>query len=152
MAQTGDRAPNYAQLLQELPRIAKVVNAFSSDAVQQSVFSLLVTRMEEARHSVSAGDGESAGAGAKRVRKTVKGRGSGTPRASSKSSARARVETLVGDGYFSKPRATSEVTAELGRRGHHYQSRKIAMALLELVRKGRIRRQGARGSYQYVNA
>lgn len=60
------------------------------------------------------------------------------------------LEQLWHEGWFSEPRALSEVDLELARRGYHYDKSAISHTLTDLVREGILSREGSPRSYRYV--
>ncbi len=147
MADTA-KVDGYELLMRELPRVAKVVNAFSGESVQKEAFDRLISALLHGQPTPSSGSVSPsahgrAGIPAKSVKRMRKG---------SDGSARGRVAALADGGFFSQPRSVAAVTQALKTAGHHYPSRKISMALLTLTRAKQLRRQGRPGGYEYVNA
>ncbi len=60
------------------------------------------------------------------------------------------LEDLWKEGWFSEHRTLSEVDAELGRRGYHYDKSAISHTLTDLVREGILSREGSPRNYRYV--
>ena len=64
-----------------------------------------------------------------------------------------RLMSLNEEGYFSTPREASEVQVELKDRGHSYNYEPVAVALLRLVKKMKLRRikevKGQKNIYKY---
>jgi len=54
------------------------------------------------------------------------------------------------EGWFSEPRALSEVHEEMSRRGYHYDRTAVAHTLVDLVREGTLFRDGSMRNYRYV--
>lgn len=68
---------------------------------------------------------------------------------------KGRVEELINEGFFKKPKTISEVRAELGNRGHHFPRTSLSGPLQALCRERKLRRQkmkvGKKTSYGYSN-
>ena len=152
MARPQEGPDPYNLLMRELPKIAKAVNALASEAVQKEAFQQLVTALLGAaseHRPPSPRLASQPAAEPARKRKAPTGRE--RPARTTETGARARIDVLVGEDFFSEPRKVADVTQALGQRGHHYVPRRIAMALLTLVRQKKLRRQGSSGKYEYVN-
>ena len=54
------------------------------------------------------------------------------------------------EGFFSQPRALSEVHEEMIRRGYHFDRTAVAHTLVDLVREGTLFREGSQRNYRYV--
>jgi hypothetical protein len=54
------------------------------------------------------------------------------------------------EGWFSQPKALSEVHEEMSRRGYHYDRTAVAHTLVDLVREGTLFREGNMRTYRYV--
>ena len=54
------------------------------------------------------------------------------------------------EGWFTTPRALSEVHEEMSRRGYHYDRTAVAHTLVDLVREGTLFRDGSMRNYRYV--
>jgi hypothetical protein len=63
---------------------------------------------------------------------------------------RGLLMTLWKEGWFSSPRALSEVHDEMSRRGYHYDRTAVAHTLVDLVREGTLFRDGSARNYRYV--
>ncbi len=63
---------------------------------------------------------------------------------------RGLLVTLWREGWFSAPRALSEVHEEMSRRGYHYDRTAVAHTLVDLVREGTLFRDGSARNYRYV--
>lgn len=70
---------------------------------------------------------------------------------------RRRLETCRGllmimwrEGWFSVPKALSEVHEEMSKRGYHYDRTAVAHTLVDLVREGVLFRDGTMRNYTYV--
>jgi hypothetical protein len=71
---------------------------------------------------------------------------------------KTRIETLVDDGFFKKPKTIAEVKAELANRGHHIALTSLSGPLQKLTQDRRLRRQkmaskgkGSKAAYAYSN-
>jgi hypothetical protein len=65
----------------------------------------------------------------------------------------AHVGQLLEAGYFDEPRKAPDVVEELRARGHLYEPRQLAVALLRLTRNGLLRRipeKGQKGRKAYI--
>ncbi|MCS7117784.1 MAG: hypothetical protein NZ957_03260 [Thaumarchaeota archaeon] len=60
------------------------------------------------------------------------------------------IEKLVAEGFFAEPRALSDVTREVARRGYGFDSTAVGHVLLDLVREEKLVREGAPRRYVYV--
>jgi hypothetical protein len=163
MASEEDAQNAYATLLAELPRIAKIVNAFSGSAAQEKALEHLLAALLGTGPPRKAAPRAKAPAPTPRVparrRKRSAGESAqtGEPTVAAKrkagtASLKGRVDWLVAEGYFAEPRTAGQATAALQQRGYHYPSRRIAMVLLTLTRSNVLRRLGKVRSYEYVNA
>ena len=63
---------------------------------------------------------------------------------------RGLLTTMWREGWFSAPKALSEVHEEMSRRGYHYDRTAVAHTLVDLVREGTLFRDGSMRSYRYV--
>jgi len=54
------------------------------------------------------------------------------------------------EGWFSAPRALSDVHEEMSRRGYHYDRTAVSHTLVDLVREGSLFRDGTMRNYRYV--
>ena len=54
------------------------------------------------------------------------------------------------EGWFSAPRALSDVHEEMSRRGYHYDRTAVSHTLVDLVREGSLFRDGSMRNYRYV--
>jgi hypothetical protein len=61
-----------------------------------------------------------------------------------------RIEYLIRNGFFDQPRKLSDIVQELARLGFPYDVKTVDNALRIHLRRGRIRRLGVRGHYEYV--
>lgn len=61
-----------------------------------------------------------------------------------------RIEYLIRSGFFDQPRRLSDVVQQLAQLGFPYDVKTVDNALRIHLRKGRIRRLGVRGHYEYV--
>lgn len=61
-----------------------------------------------------------------------------------------RIEYLINSGFFDQPRRLNDIVQELARLGFPYDVKTVDNALRIHLRKGRIRRLGVRGHYEYV--
>ena len=66
--------------------------------------------------------------------------------------ANNKITELIPLGYFDQGRDFAEVTTELSKLGYNITAKRLANALLRLVRKGYLVREGERGSYKYKKA
>ena len=66
--------------------------------------------------------------------------------------ANNKIMELIPLGYFDQGRDFAEVTTELSKLGYNITAKRLANALLRLVRKGYLVREGERGSYKYKKA
>ncbi|MDG6909281.1 MAG: hypothetical protein JRN08_02835 [Nitrososphaerota archaeon] len=64
--------------------------------------------------------------------------------------ARSVITNMWKEGWFSTPRALSEVHEEMSRRGYHYDRTAVSHTLVDLVREGSLFRDGSMRNYQYV--
>ncbi len=60
------------------------------------------------------------------------------------------IEGLWKQGWMARPRALGEVYDEMSRKGYHYDRSAISHALLDLVKEGKLTRQGKARRYRYV--
>jgi hypothetical protein len=153
MTNAKESGIDYELLVRELPTIAKIVNAFSADSVQQQAFEELLASLRRGTRPPIAGRTETE-RGVITTRPQTKKHGERDKRSAGArlASARARLEALVGENFFSERKTTGDVVKKLGEEGYHYQSRRVAMALLTLTRNKVLRREGPRGEYKYVKA
>lgn len=63
---------------------------------------------------------------------------------------RGLVEELWREGWFSEPRALSDVVEELSKRGYNYNSTAVSHSLMDLTRSGLLTRFGTPRTYRYV--
>ena len=63
---------------------------------------------------------------------------------------RGLLTTMWREGWFSQPKALSEVHEEMSRRGYHYDRTAVAHTLVDLVREGTLFRDGSMRNYRYV--
>ena len=63
---------------------------------------------------------------------------------------RGLLTTMWREGWFSTPKALSEVHEEMSRRGYHYDRTAVAHTLVDLVREGTLFRDGSMRNYRYV--
>jgi len=79
----------------------------------------------------------------------------GQPKAKKKAGPTGRIEDLIEENFFKKPRSISEVKAELANRGHHIPITSLSNPLQRLCRDKRLRRQkgiaAGRGGFGYTN-
>jgi hypothetical protein len=79
----------------------------------------------------------------------------GQPKAKKKAGPQGRVEDLIDEGFFKKPRRISDVKAELANRGHHIPLTSLSPPLQRLCKDKRLRRQKGiasdGGGYGYSN-
>jgi hypothetical protein len=152
MGRPQEGPDSYDVLMRELPKIAKAVNAFASESVQKDAFQQLVRALLSAPTGPHAPSPRPASQpAAKPAKKRRAPAAAKRPARTSGTSARARVEVLAGEDFFSQPRKVADATQALRERGHHYTPRRLSMALLTLVRHKKLRRQGSPGKYEYVN-
>ena len=64
--------------------------------------------------------------------------------------SRGVITTMWKEGWFSTPRALSEVHEEMSRRGYHYDRTAVSHSLVDLVREGSLFRDGSMRNYRYV--
>lgn len=64
--------------------------------------------------------------------------------------SRGVITTMWREGWFSTPRALSEVHEEMSRRGYHYDRTAVSHTLVDLVREGSLFRDGSMRNYRYV--
>ena len=63
---------------------------------------------------------------------------------------RGVILTMWKGGWFSTPKALSEVHEEMSRRGYHYDRTAVSHTLVDLVREGSLFRDGSMRNYRYV--
>ncbi len=63
---------------------------------------------------------------------------------------RGVIVTMWKEGWFSTPRALSEVHEEMSRRGYHYDRTAVSHTLVDLVREGSLYRDGSMRNFRYV--
>lgn len=63
---------------------------------------------------------------------------------------RGVITTMWKEGWFSIPKALSEVHEEMSRRGYHYDRTAVSHTLVDLVREGSLFRDGSMRNYRYV--
>src|SRR3989344_3735213 len=87
--------------------------------------------------------------------KKLNGRPAKNGKRKPKEGSKERIILLKEQGFFDKPKETSEVRSELANKGFHYEAVPINVALLRLVRKSVLRRikevKGQKGIYKYCN-
>ncbi|HEY0414004.1 MAG TPA: hypothetical protein VGD66_12780 [Allosphingosinicella sp.] len=66
-------------------------------------------------------------------------------------SCASRIQALKEEGYFSDLRSASEVGTKLREKGTAYEGKHIAASLIDLVRRGVLRRVSEGGSWSYQN-
>ena len=64
--------------------------------------------------------------------------------------SRSVIIAMWKEGWFSTPRALSEVHEEMSRRGYHYDRTAVSHTLVDLVREGSLFRDGSMRNYRYV--
>lgn len=64
--------------------------------------------------------------------------------------SRGVITAMWKEGWFSTPRALSEVHEEMSRRGYHYDRTAVSHTLVDLVREGSLFRDGSMRNYRYV--
>jgi hypothetical protein len=64
--------------------------------------------------------------------------------------SRSIIQGMWKEGWFSSPRALSEVHEEMSRRGYHYDRTAVAHTLVDLVREGSLFRDGSMRNYRYI--
>ncbi|MDE1853624.1 MAG: hypothetical protein KGI38_07745 [Thaumarchaeota archaeon] len=64
--------------------------------------------------------------------------------------SRSVITAMWKEGWFSNPRALSEVHEEMSRRGYHYDRTAVSHTLVDLVREGSLFRDGSMRNYRYV--
>lgn len=64
----------------------------------------------------------------------------------------ALTKLIVETGWGSKPRTLGEIVTALETNGIYHKKAAIATTLVTLMKKGKLRRLGVRGSYKYVAA
>lgn len=64
--------------------------------------------------------------------------------------SRSVITSMWREGWFSTPRALSEVHEEMSRRGYHYDRTAVSHTLVDLVREGSLFRDGSMRNYRYV--
>jgi len=63
---------------------------------------------------------------------------------------RGVITTMWKEGWFTTPKALSEVHEEMSRRGYHYDRTAVSHTLVDLVREGSLFRDGSMRNYRYV--
>jgi len=63
---------------------------------------------------------------------------------------RGVITTMWKEGWFTTPKALSEVHGEMSRRGYHYDRTAVSHTLVDLVREGSLFRDGSMRNYRYV--
>jgi hypothetical protein len=63
---------------------------------------------------------------------------------------RGMIVTMWREGWFSTPKALSEVHEEMSRRGYHYDRTAVSHTLADLVREGILFREGSTRNYRYI--
>ena len=66
--------------------------------------------------------------------------------------ANNKIMELIPLGYFDQGRDFAEITTELSKLGYNITAKRLANALLRVVRKRFLVREGQRGSYKYKKA
>jgi hypothetical protein len=87
-------------------------------------------------------EGDSANSGGKKPRR--RGKASGP-------SCASRITALKDEGYFSELRSAGDVGAKLREKGTAYEGKHVAAALIDLVKRGSLRRVTEGGSWSYQN-
>jgi hypothetical protein len=77
--------------------------------------------------------------------------GTRTDRKTSAGGPRAYLREMINDGFFKKPKAISDVKAELENRGHHIPITSLSGPLQTLCKKKELRRQRTDGRWVYSN-
>lgn len=76
------------------------------------------------------------------------------PRRRSKASGpscASRIQTLKDEGYFSELRSAGDVGAKLREKGTAYEGKHVAASLIDLVKRGALRRVSESGVWSYQN-
>lgn len=63
---------------------------------------------------------------------------------------RGLLVTMWEEGWFAAPKSLSDVHDEMSRRGYHYDRTAVAHTLVDLVREGRLFRDGSMRNYRYI--
>lgn len=87
-------------------------------------------------------EGESAGSAGRKARR--RGKASGP-------SCASRIVGLKDEGYFSELRSAGDVGAKLREKGTAYEGKHVAASLIDLVKRGALRRVSQAGSWSYQN-
>ena len=87
-------------------------------------------------------DGESEGSKAKKSRR--RGKSSGP-------SCASRIQALKDEDYFSELRSAGDVGGKLREKGTAYEAKHVAASLIDLVKRGVLRRVSQGGSWSYQN-
>ncbi|MFL6727966.1 MAG: hypothetical protein ACJ8FS_15855 [Sphingomicrobium sp.] len=66
-------------------------------------------------------------------------------------SCASRISALKDEGYFSELRSAGDVGAKLREKGTAYEGKHVAASLIDLVRRGALRRVSKGGSWSYQN-
>ncbi len=64
----------------------------------------------------------------------------------------ALIKLMVDTGWGSKPRTLGEIMTALETNAIYYKNAAVATVLVQLVKKGKLRRLGSRGNFTYVVA
>lgn len=63
---------------------------------------------------------------------------------------RGIIDVMLHEGWFKEYRVLGEVYDELARRGYHYDRTAVAHALLDLLKEGKLSRDGKARRYRYI--
>lgn len=63
---------------------------------------------------------------------------------------RSLLTAMWREGWFSTPRALSDVHEEMSRRGYHYDRTAVSHTLVDLVREGTLFRDGNMRNFMYI--
>ncbi len=61
------------------------------------------------------------------------------------------IRSLIGEGFFKKPKKIGEIRNALEEKGHLYRLSSLSPALLRLIRKRQLRRVKQKGIWLYTN-
>ncbi|MBI1359015.1 MAG: hypothetical protein GC155_01900 [Alphaproteobacteria bacterium] len=83
-------------------------------------------------------------------RTATRSSGERSRKASGGPSCRSRIEAMLTDNFFSKPRSTKEIADGLNERATPYPANHIAAAVQQLTKRGTLRRMKEAGGWVYL--
>lgn len=121
--------------------VAKVYADLRDTIVNRSSKVPLSSPLGQAPAADDQGEDEDGAGKGKKVRRRGKPTGP---------SCASRIQAL-GEGYFAELRSGGDVRDKLSEKGTAYEAKNVAAALIDLVRRGALRRVKQNGSWMYQN-